>query len=530
MATGGTKKRRKKQTKKKKPNSSIAFRSLVLCLLVLAGIAVLALHNGMLLLPSENSNNNDIASTNKKSNIRGHGSKNEVVLVQENLETQDDEEEEYEEDEDSEDGEDSELEKSDVKGDGSKVEETVTVTEIKKETKREDNNEDPTEPLTIKQQEVAVERPPPPNKEDPQPASDHEKDASENERNVVATLNDDGTYAEPPEGGQVVRILVLTYNRASSLARLLKSLQNADYRKDTAHLDIWIDRKNNHEPDTKTLQISKEACTAWSKKHGDCNVHVRTHNVGLRVQWLTTWDESIPGGLQLDTTEKAVILEDDLEVSKHYWRWLRYCHAAYGTRSDFSGCTLQRAALCAKRCSNLKGGPANADHNFMYPLVGSWGYSPNAAHWSRFTTWAKTFQAARKKPYVEGLTPTDWYKSFEKQGRCPGIKCMWTMLHIKYVDTHEDKMTVYTKALNGKTMACNYQEAGLHYSGTAQGADAPLVNAWDSASMGEFKQHPTQLGWDGWIQKSKAVQLQESKITDSEIESRTKCVSGQLKP
>ena len=82
---------------------------------------------------------------------------------------------------------------------------------------------------------------------------------------------------------------------------------------------------------------------------------------------------------------------------------------------------------------------------------------------------AKDFQRDKKKPYVEGLTPTDWYKSFESQGRCPGVKCMWTMLHIKYVDTHEDQFSVYTKAPSKQTLACNYQEAGLHYSGKAQG-------------------------------------------------------------
>ena len=82
---------------------------------------------------------------------------------------------------------------------------------------------------------------------------------------------------------------------------------------------------------------------------------------------------------------------------------------------------------------------------------------------------AKDFQRDKKKPYVEGLTPTDWYKSFESQGRCPGVKCMWTMLHIKYVDTHEDQFSVYTKAPSSQTLACNYQEAGLHYSGKAQG-------------------------------------------------------------
>ena len=228
----------------------------------------------------------------------------------------------------------------------------------------------------------------------------------------VATLKDDGTFEEPPKGGQVLRILVLTYSRPKSLQRLLTSLNKADYRDDTIHLDIWIDRKTNQPPDEKTIRHSETTCKQW--QYGTCTVHVRSKNVGLQVQWLTSWNDSIQkmksgAGLTKDTKEIALILEDDLKVSKHYWRWLKFCHASYGSRKDFAGCTLQRASLCAKRCAVLKGGPSNAGSNFMYPLLGSWGYSPGAAHWTRFTAWTKEFIASGKKPYVNGLTPTDWY-------------------------------------------------------------------------------------------------------------------------
>ena len=122
-----------------------------------------------------------------------------------------------------------------------------------------------------------------------------------------------------------------------------------------------------------------------------------------------------PGGYQK---------EDDLELSPFYWKWLKACHGAYGHRKDFAACSLQRAALCAADCPNLEGGPASATTNFMSPLVGSWGFSPTPAHWVRYTRWAKEFEASGQKPYVEGHTPTAWYREFEKQGRCPGKNCM----------------------------------------------------------------------------------------------------------
>lgn len=206
------------------------------------------------------------------------------------------------------------------------------------------------------------------------------------------------------------------------------------------------------------------------------------------------------GGLTVETKEKVVILEDDLAVSPHFWRWLRLCHAAYDGRPDFAGCTLQRASLCAKRCPDLHGGPAEASTNFMYPLLGTWGYSPSAQHWVRFTDWAAKFTESKNKPYVKGLTPTHWYKSFEKTGRCPGPKCMWSILHIKYVDTHSDKYTVYVKAPKGESMASNFREPGLHYHGKAEGPDNPLVKSW-SDSLAVFPEEPSKLGWDGKVAK-----------------------------
>ena len=162
---------------------------------------------------------------------------------------------------------------------------------------------------------------------------------------------------------------------------------------------------------------------------GEARVHIRTENAGLREQWLHTWRDSLAGDGQHrlaagaigsdGVPEHALILEDDLSVSPHFWRWLRWCHAAYGNgqRADFAGCTLQRASLCAAmRCPNLNGGPPPpATPNFMYPLVGSWGFSPDARHWAAFTRWADNLSPSFR-PYVTGLQPTSWYKEFERQG------------------------------------------------------------------------------------------------------------------
>eukprot|EP00505_MAST-04D_sp_SCG-Rhode-Island_P000097 Stramenopile-MAST_4_protein_97 len=292
-----------------------------------------------------------------------------------------------------------------------------------------------------------------------------------------------------------LRIIVLTMNRVGSLSRLLRSLREADYVGDRVDLDIFIDKPDGKPIDEDILNVAK--ATRWD--FGKKTIHENEENKGLAYQWINAWERSVDGGLKIsgnqETTERAVILEDDLKVSVHFWKWLKKCHDTYLNRPDFAGCTLQRASLCLKACPNLKGGPVPDKTNFMYPLVGSWGFSPNIEHWVNFRNWYLDFTQHNSKPYVPGLTPTSWYKQFEKQGRCPGKKCMWTMHHIKYSWTHKDKFCVYLKAPNGQTLATNYQEPGLHYKGKPK-IDAPTLEQW-SEELAQFSENPIMIGYNG---------------------------------
>ena len=77
---------------------------------------------------------------------------------------------------------------------------------------------------------------------------------------------------------------------------------------------------------------------------------------------------------------------------------------------------------------------------------------------------------------------------------------MWTIYHIKYVDTHENKKyTVYFKSPGGTTLATNFQEPGLHYSGKPK-MDHPTLTSFDAiAAKHAMTQSPTVLDWHGDI-------------------------------
>jgi hypothetical protein len=297
-----------------------------------------------------------------------------------------------------------------------------------------------------------------------------------------------------------LRAIVMTGGtRVASLNRLLRSLIEADAVDDRIDIDVWIDVPNSDHSSAEYLEREALARDVRALKtngtytHGEVRAFVWGSPSGLRKQWLETWDRSTPCGLGEWTSEIGLILEDDLELSPHFWRWLKGAHGAYGKDPRVAGFTLQRASLCAKMCDDLLGGPSQSPAAFFYPLVGSWGYSPTVAHWIRFRKWYYDFIQATEKPYVEGLKPTEWYRSFEKAGTAG--KRMWTMHHIKYVDTHEDKYTVYVKCPNNRTMSQNHLEAGINYA-TKRPSDHERLLDWDDSLL-TFPKSPIELDWEG---------------------------------
>lgn len=91
-----------------------------------------------------------------------------------------------------------------------------------------------------------------------------------------------------------------------------------------------------------------------------CN---HTKHVGIYGQWIDTWNPA-PGSKEI-----AVILEDDLTVSKHFYLWLINVHRKYDDRTDLAGYALQgRSMKHGGAAGNLRG--PDKDVCFMYPILG----------------------------------------------------------------------------------------------------------------------------------------------------------------
>ena len=107
------------------------------------------------------------------------------------------------------------------------------------------------------------------------------------------------------------KIIVLTQRRFWSLERLLKSLNNADYGGNLVHLEIRVDYHDSDEH-SKTLVKARE----FVFKHGTSALHEYTETQGLQYAWFNAWTP-------ISDDERAVIIEDDMELSPLWFSWLQ---------------------------------------------------------------------------------------------------------------------------------------------------------------------------------------------------------------
>lgn len=282
-------------------------------------------------------------------------------------------------------------------------------------------------------------------------------------------------------------VIVITHNRPQSLSRCMRSAQRAFYDKDTVRLSVWIDRFARDGSFNKdVVAIAKN----FSWLHGEKVVHLWDRHVGLYGQWIDTF-------VPTSNYERAVILEDDLELSQYYYMWLKGASKAYSRRGDIFGYTLQRARL---RADQRVLGKRNimvdrSEKVFLYFLVGSWGYAPEPDSWRKFRAWFHTQICDLEfTPIVDGLIPSRWYRGQEKK------KTMWTMWHIRYANDHK-LYTVYANLDGSQTLAANWQEIGLHFSNKSLHLGEKdfdiFVGTDNSHEMFTFPTNPVLVDWNG---------------------------------
>ncbi|KAM5550910.1 hypothetical protein ABKV19_027318 [Rosa sericea] len=207
-------------------------------------------------------------------------------------------------------------------------------------------------------------------------------------------------------------IKVLAYNRLDSLSRCLRSLAAADYLSNRVHLYLHIDHFPLSEADDadRKLQESRrilDFVDGFEWKFSEKVVHYWTQNAGLQAQWLEAWWSS-------SDHEFAFVVEDDLEVSPLYYKFLKnlivnYYYNASNSRPYIYGASLQRPRFLPGKHGN-KLQLDDRTRLFFCQLVGTWGQLLFPKPWKEFRLWYDKHKAKGIKPILNGTVTTGWYK------------------------------------------------------------------------------------------------------------------------
>lgn len=236
------------------------------------------------------------------------------------------------------------------------------------------------------------------------------------------------------------RIIVLTQKRHWSLDRLLKSIDRTEFGGAKVELEIRIDYDTEESDDYhKTVEVAQN----FRFSRGTVHIHKYTRNEGLQLAWLNAWKPS-------SDDERAVILEDDLELSPLWFIWLKKAWNAYGGRSDLGGISLCRQRMRASDSQHIM---VDRDEPFLYRLPGSFGFSPNARYWRQFINWVRTTDVQHADLYVPGTITSDWYRNSPDFWEQVWIWWSWSNGRSLY--------TLYAHSRNGALVG-HWAEPGVH--------------------------------------------------------------------
>ncbi|WAR09640.1 hypothetical protein MAR_034716 [Mya arenaria] len=177
-------------------------------------------------------------------------------------------------------------------------------------------------------------------------------------------------------------------------------INEANFDGDNVKLEVWIDRSKAGVEDTLTGKTAEE----FVLKHGHFEVLQHSQHVGIYGQWFATWKP------RANSSEIAVILEDDLTVSPHFYKYLKLVHKKFDNIPEINGFSLQGISI---------------KH-----AIGTWVFSPSRDNWINFLEWfAQVNQDKTFQPYVAGNVVTMWFKTFQAQGRADGEQSIFHIYH-----------------------------------------------------------------------------------------------------
>lgn len=170
----------------------------------------------------------------------------------------------------------------------------------------------------------------------------------------------------------MIAIVPVGYNRPESMNRLLESLAQADYAGDQVALYISLDKGNNQK---KVIDVAE--CFEW--KYGEKHIRAFPEKQGLRRHILQCGDLT-------EQYDAVVVLEDDLQVSRAFYKYLKAAIDFYDSDERIAGISLY-----SYRVNEFNEMPFQAAYNgydsFLMQVAQSWGQCWTKRMWREFRNW-----------------------------------------------------------------------------------------------------------------------------------------------
>jgi hypothetical protein len=253
---------------------------------------------------------------------------------------------------------------------------------------------------------------------------------------------------ETPMGPAIV---VVAYNRAGSLSRLLSLLQVANY-------DHWV--KLIISIDYGGSQDVVETAQSFHWQHGDKEVICHSQNLGILKHIMTCGDLTERFG-------SIIVLEDDLLVSPEFYRFSEAANSYYQDDPKIAGIGLYKNHHNVEVNAPFRPIIDKSDVLFVQYTC-TWGQVWNKSQWRKFKHWYHN----KEKLETDTMMPRNilnwasdnWDKNFN------------------YYLVEHDLYFVYPQV----SLTTNFLEPGMHFTAEASHFQVPVLTGSKSFKFESF--------------------------------------------
>ena len=280
---------------------------------------------------------------------------------------------------------------------------------------------------------------------------------------------------------RALHVVIVGWNRPTSLARLVTSLRDADYgRTAPAPMSVAfaLDFAGNASVDREIDAVVESLASAWP--HGEVRVRRRRSRAGLRDNVLGAWRPATGD-------PPALFLEDDLELSPLWWHRVQACLRQYAsplspsllgvslyTPDDMNEpfvnsylrdtATGKETPACAWLAQHARGAVGERKPAVLFGQPCSWGALYFSDGWRRFLRHAAALRAM--PPSELPLVRCPPWRATSKEG-CHGVVVnrwglsSWKRLLVLHM-LAEGLYMVYPNFPRRTSFSTNHVEPGVH--------------------------------------------------------------------